>query len=40
MREEPKLEADIRIITEQLGLNMEKMMEIVFGKQVVAEQNT
>lgn len=40
VREDQKVEADIRKITEQLGLDVEKMMETVFGKQPVPEPNT
>lgn len=40
VREDQRIEADIRTIAEQLGLDVEKMLETVFGKQPVPEPNT
>lgn len=40
MREDHKVEADIRLIAEELGLDLEKMMQEVFGKEAVSEVHT
>jgi hypothetical protein len=40
MREERKVEADIRTIARELGLDLEKMWVAVFGKEPVGERQT
>lgn len=40
MKEERKVEADIRTIAEQLGLDLEKMLAAVFGKEPAGKSHT
>lgn len=40
MKKDRKVEADIRTIAEELGLDLEKLMAEVFGKEPVGERRT